>query len=239
MKDFSNNFFLLVLLEVWAIPEQFAHLLTSATPAQTFHISRGGVAGELLQSNIALKHNYAIAHREEKNKLLSFSAMRVLLLLSARYFGAVWGLDYNSDLQFCFRFSWTSMKCHVGLWYFSTRDGKHLMPDIAFWGVFHPWGFHTLNPNPSPRLFSNPHSVARQHPPFLFPSADTAAALFCCWMKQCFTSYGFLMCRFWWQRCHSVPTTSPCQCPPCQITLRPFSWARAVVPGGNADQALI
>lgn len=56
MKYFSNNFFLLVLLEVRAIPEQFAYLETSATPAQALHVYWGGVTGELPQSNIALKH---------------------------------------------------------------------------------------------------------------------------------------------------------------------------------------
>lgn len=30
-------------------------------------------------------------------------------------------------------------------------------------------------------------------------------------MKQCFTGYGLLICRFWWQRCRRVPTISPCQ----------------------------
>lgn len=100
--------------------------------------------------------NKAIVHREEKTKLLSSSARRVLFLLSAQYLGAVWGLDYNSDLLFCFRFGWTSMKCQVCLWDFSIRDGKHLIPDIAFWGLFRPWGFYTLNPNPSPSLSSNP-----------------------------------------------------------------------------------
>lgn len=63
--------------------------------------------------------------------------------------------------------------------------------------VLQPW-LHTLWPNKIP---------------FFLPSRDTAAVLFCCWMKQCFTGYGFLICRFWWQCCHRVPTISPCQSP--------------------------
>lgn len=61
--------------------------------------------------------------------------------------------------------------------------------------------------------------------PFFFPSGGTAAVLFCCWMKQCFTGYGLLICRFWWQRCHRVPTVSPCQHFPLPHNARAFQLA--------------
>lgn len=72
------------------------------------------------------------------------------------------------------------MKCHVCLWDFSTKDGKHLIPDIAFWGIFCPWDFYTLNPNNFPSLSSNPgYTLCSQITSlFFFPSGDTQLLCF-------------------------------------------------------------
>lgn len=81
---------------------------------------------------------------------------------------------------------------------------------------FCPWGFYTLNPNPFPSLFFNPGYIfcSQITSSFFFSSGDTAAVLFCCWMKQCFTSYSFLICRFGGSAVTEFPPLAPASVPP-------------------------